>query len=80
MLKVVEQMFDSDQATRELECQHALHERLIMLIGLAERAGWSWHEIAVALMELTEKYASDMRANMVSARQAAKFARPKTLH
>jgi hypothetical protein len=80
MLKVVGPMIDSDQVTRQLECQREMQEKLTVLIGLAERAGWSWHEIAVALMELTEEYAVDMHSAMVCARQAAKFARAKTLH
>ncbi|OWZ93250.1 hypothetical protein B9J07_11320 [Sinorhizobium sp. LM21] len=49
-------------AQRELECATALREEFQLLTDLAERVGWHWDEIALALLELTDEYAATQRA------------------
>ncbi|HXV31537.1 MAG TPA: hypothetical protein VD840_14510 [Sinorhizobium sp.] len=78
MLKIFDNA--SDPAARQLECEHAMREKLEILIALAERTGWSRHEIALALMDLTENYAADMQSETMDARQPAMLATVKVLH
>lgn len=65
---------------RQLECEHAMRERLEILIALAERTGWSRHEIALALMDLTENYAAGMNSETMDARRPALAAPARVLH
>lgn len=46
---------------RERECQLAMREEFEVLTDLAERLGWHWDEIALAMLELTEGYVSERR-------------------
>lgn len=41
---------------RQRECERALNYEFDALTRAAESAGWSWEEIALALMELVEQY------------------------
>lgn len=52
-------------AARDLECQFAMHAQFELLTGLAERLGWRWDEIALALLELTDEYVSAKRPGLV---------------
>ncbi|MFK0275156.1 hypothetical protein ACIQUG_15840 [Ensifer sp. NPDC090286] len=68
-------------AQRELECATALREEFELLTDLAERAGWHWDEIALALLELTDEYAATQRAAVaVSGRRLSAVTVPKTRH
>ncbi|OAP39985.1 hypothetical protein AU381_10620 [Sinorhizobium glycinis] len=68
-------------ADRRFECQRALEEDFQVFTSLAEGAGWSWQEIALALMELTEDYVMAMRMNTKSAENnAVPLPLNKTLH
>lgn len=57
-----------------------MRERLEILIALAERTGWSRHEIALALMDLTENYAAGMNSETMDARRPALAAPARVLH
>ncbi|WEX79004.1 hypothetical protein PYH37_003977 [Sinorhizobium numidicum] len=63
MLKVVAPTIHQDNSERQRQCQRAMEEEFQALTSLAESAGWSWQEIALALMELTEEYVMVMRSN-----------------
>jgi len=68
-------------AQRELECATALREEFELLTDLAERAGWHWDEIALALLELADEYAATQRAAVaVSGRRLSAVTVPKTRH
>ncbi|WP_077962067.1 hypothetical protein [Ensifer adhaerens] len=51
-------------AQREIECATALREEFELLADLAERVGWHWDEIALALLELTDEYAATQRTGV----------------
>ncbi|MCA1365854.1 hypothetical protein I6F15_00320 [Bradyrhizobium sp. BRP14] len=63
MSKIVAPAVHDDHPERQLECQRAIDCEFQALTGIAERAGWSWQEIALALMDLTEEYVMEMRLN-----------------
>lgn len=49
-------------AERDFQCQRAMSDQFQLLTASAERAGWSWDEIAMALLELTDDYVAAVRA------------------
>ncbi|OCP07155.1 MULTISPECIES: hypothetical protein [unclassified Ensifer] len=68
-------------AGRELECQSAIRDEFELLTDIAERSGWRWDEIALALLELTDEYASAHRAGLVPiARPSGLCVLTKTRH
>ncbi|WDZ77530.1 hypothetical protein PWG15_03185 [Ensifer adhaerens] len=68
-------------AGRDLECGFTLEEEFGLLTDLAERAGWRWDEIALALLELTDEYASAHRSDLALVRHPTRgVAALKTRH
>ncbi|THK33972.1 hypothetical protein EHS39_32870 [Ensifer sp. MPMI2T] len=61
MTKALAQNNCPDHRSRDLECQRAMGDDFQLLIAVAESEGWTWQEIALALMELTEDYVAAMR-------------------
>lgn len=61
MAKALAQNICPDHRDRDLECQRAMGDDFQLLIAIAENEGWTWQEIALALMELTEDYVAAMR-------------------
>ncbi|MDX0451938.1 hypothetical protein BMJ34_01380 [Sinorhizobium medicae] len=70
----------SQQISRELECQRALEDEYLVLTALAEEAGWSWQEIALAMMELTEQYVAAMRPSSAMEARSLLRMHSKSLH
>ncbi|MQW90515.1 hypothetical protein [Sinorhizobium saheli] len=69
------------QVDRWPECQRAIQDEFEILTGIAENAGWSWQEIVLALMELTEAYALAMRSDEAAAEGEPHLRmRTRTLH
>ncbi len=64
-------------AERDFECQLAMSDQFRILTEFAEHAGWSWDEIAVALLELTDEYVAAMRTPLRPAMACTKLA-PKS--
>ncbi|MCK3779460.1 hypothetical protein MZK49_22440 [Ensifer sesbaniae] len=60
MVKTIETNVDAG-AGRDFECQLAMSDQFRLLTEFAEHAGWSWDEIAMALLELTDDYVAAMR-------------------
>ncbi|AUX80086.1 hypothetical protein [Sinorhizobium fredii] len=81
MPKVTDTITQPQPPDRRVECERALEEDFQIFTSLAESAGWTWQEIALALMELTEDYVIAMRmaAKMAEATPVA-FPGNKTLH
>ncbi|MGF6172403.1 hypothetical protein [Ensifer sp. 4252] len=66
---------------REFECRFAMREEFEVLTYLAERAGWRWDEIALALLELTDEFASAQRCDLaLTSRPPSCIAVAKTRH
>ncbi|MEI2297667.1 hypothetical protein [Ensifer sp. MJa1] len=65
---------------RELECQGAMREEFELLTELAERSGWRWDEIALALLELTSDYACAQGAAVIVSPQPRRGCELKTRH
>ncbi|MBP1882211.1 hypothetical protein [Sinorhizobium mexicanum] len=81
MSKALAQNIRNDHRDRDLECQRAMGDDFELLIAVAESEGWTWQEIALALMELTEEYVAAMRAD-AQMKEEASVGLPisKTLH
>ncbi|MDK1489641.1 hypothetical protein QN219_06165 [Sinorhizobium sp. 7-81] len=79
MPKALAQNIGHDHPDRDLECQRALDDDFHLLIALAESEGWTWQEIALALMELTEDYVMAMRLD-AEMKQGVSTAASRTLH
>ncbi|PDT46880.1 hypothetical protein [Sinorhizobium fredii] len=71
MPKVTNTITQPQPTDRRLECERALEEDFQVFTSLAEGAGWSWQEIALALMELTEDYVMAMRMSTKIAENAS---------
>ncbi|MBP2234712.1 hypothetical protein J2Z31_001202 [Sinorhizobium kostiense] len=56
MTKLVLTAICEHSGDRQRECERALNDEFDALTRAAEGAGWSWEEIALALMELVEQY------------------------
>lgn len=79
-MPVIGPIIGRPQNNRELECQRAIEDEFLVLTGLAEDAGWSWQEIALAMMDLTEQYVAAMRpSTAVEARSLLRM-HSKILH
>jgi len=72
MVKTIETNVDAG-AERGFECQLAMSDQFRLLTECAERAGWSWDEIAIALLDLTDDYVAAMRTPLEAAVECAKF-------
>ncbi|MDK1386759.1 hypothetical protein QN224_15220 [Sinorhizobium sp. 8-89] len=79
MPKALAQNIRHNHPDRDLECQRALDDDFHLLIALAESEGWTWQEIALALMELTEDYVMAMRLD-AEMKQGVSAAVSRTLH
>ncbi|MQX16261.1 hypothetical protein GHK62_16225 [Sinorhizobium terangae] len=81
MTKALAQNICPDHRDRDLECQRAMGDDFQLLIAVAESEGWTWQEIALALLELTEDYATARRVD-AQMREGASVGLPisKTLH
>lgn len=64
-------------AERDFQCQRAMSDQFQFLTASAEHAGWSWDEIAMALLELTDDYVAAVRAPAETFVTCTKLA-PKT--
>jgi hypothetical protein len=81
MSKIIAPAVHDDHPERQLECQRAIDSEFQALTIIAERAGWSWQEIALALMDLTEEYVMEMRLSAQPERGATPArADPRMLH
>ncbi|PDT81463.1 hypothetical protein [Sinorhizobium sp. BJ1] len=81
MPKVTDTISYPQPTDRRLECERALEEDFQVFTSLAEGAGWSWQEIALALMELTEDYVMAMSTSTkIAESNTAPFPGNKTLH
>ncbi|WP_065372959.1 hypothetical protein [Ensifer adhaerens] len=72
MVKTIETNVDVG-AERGFACQLAMSDQFRLLTEFAERAGWSWDEIAIALLELTDDYVAAMRTPVEAAGGRANF-------
>lgn len=81
MTKITSDVFE-ERVERQRECERALSYEFESLTKRAESAGWSWEEIALALMELVEQYvlATACSRNIAQEPEAALRAKSKTLH
>ncbi|ABR62861.1 hypothetical protein [Sinorhizobium medicae] len=79
-MPVISPTVHSQQISRELECQRALEDEFLVLTALAEEAGWSWQEIALAMMELTEQYVAAMRPGSAMEARSLLRMHSKSLH
>ncbi|MDX0629546.1 hypothetical protein GOC91_25420 [Sinorhizobium medicae] len=79
-MPVISPTVHSQQISRELECQRALEDEFLVLTALAEEAGWSWQEIALAMMELTEQYVAAMRPSSAMEARSLLRMHSKSLH
>ena len=70
MVKTIETNVDAG-AERGFECQLAMSDQFRLLTECAERAGWSWDEIAIALLDLTDDYVAAMGRPLEAAVEAA---------
>ena len=80
MPKVTDTITQTQPTDRRLECERALEEDFQVFTSLAEAAGWTWQEIALALMELTEDYVMAMRMSTKIADDSVPFPGNETLH
>ena len=79
-MPVIGPIINRQQTNRELECERALEDEFLVLTGLAEDAGWSWQEIALAMMELTEQYVAAMRPSSAMEARSLLRTHSKQLH
>lgn len=80
MVRTIETNVDAG-AERDFQCQLAMSDQFQLLTQCAERAGWSWDEIAMALLELTDDYVAAMRTPAETVVARAKIApRSNTRH
>lgn len=81
MTKITSDVFE-ERVERQRECERALNCEFEALTKWAESAGWSWEEIALALMELVEQYvlATACSHNIAQEPEAAFHTKSKTLH
>ena len=79
MVKTIQTNVDA-VTERDFECQSAMSEQFRVLTEFAERGGWSWDEIAMALLELTDDYATAMRMRSDADAQANFAPKSNTRH
>ncbi|OHV81864.1 hypothetical protein [Ensifer sp. LCM 4579] len=81
MTKFSSDVFE-ERAERQRECERALNCEFETLTSWAESAGWSWEEIALALMELVEQYvlATACTSTIAQDPSAVRPSKSKTLH
>lgn len=81
MTKLSSHVFE-ERAERQRECERALNCEFETLTRWAESAGWSWEEIALALMELVEQYvlATACTSTIAQDSAAVRPSKSKTLH
>ncbi|MCG5487575.1 MAG: hypothetical protein KK482_28575 [Sinorhizobium meliloti] len=79
-MPVISPTIHTQQNSRELECQRAMEDEFLVFTALAEEAGWSWQEIALAMLELTEQYVAAMRPSSAMEARSMLRSHSKSLH